>query len=279
MNESSPLTLQETQEGPMKDLGVFTEEPKYPFLWDRCVYKLLYNPEAYTKELCDILLSLGVSKRSDILDTCAGSGFPAMDMYENGYERVTCVDGTDDQIEFFNQKAEDRKLDIRSTKMSWLELPEHFSPESFDALICKGSIWYAAGGWNVDFQPDGKETLRLLKQTLEIFHKLLRKGGVLFVDKFKDSEVSHKDVVGTLTVGTAKKELLFWTDRDREHRIRRAKMIIKDVATGEESGTPNVTFDLQEPEFEALASKVGFRIETPPFTEEKFFKTWFLVKE
>lgn len=263
----------------MKDLGTFEVEPKYPFLWDRCVYELLYNPTEFVNTFCEILKQYGINEKSDILDTCAGSGFPALDMFATGYTNIVCVDGSNDQVEFFSVKAEDKGLAIRSRKVSFKELANNFQPNSFDLLICKGTVWYAGGGWNEDFVPDKDLTMKSLRETMATFYSLLRKGGVLYVDKFKDSEVDHKDTVGSFSIGDAKKELIFWASRDREAKIRRAKMIIKDVTTGEEHGIPNVTYDLSEPELESLMIEAGFKVTKPEFDQEKFFTYWFAVKQ
>ena len=272
----SPVEVSEPE---FKDLGNFEVEPEYAFLWDRCVYDLLYEPDKFVEGFSDLLAQHGVNKDSKILDTCAGSGFPALDMYGNGYKNVTCVDGTEDQIALFNKKAETKNLDIRSQLCSWQELPQHFESEQFKALICKGSIWYAGGGWNKDSQPTREDSLTALKETLKIFYSLLESKGVLYLDKFKDDEVDHKDKVGTFTVQGKKKDLIFYTCRDRDAGIRRAKMLTKDVETGVEEGLPNVTYDLKAEELEQALKEVGFSVERPDFKEEKFFATWLAVKE
>lgn len=269
--------LQPKQEE-LKNLGSFDVEPKYAYLWDRCVYEMLYDAEKYTEQLCALFAQYGIDKQSKILDTCAGSGFPAMNMYEAGYKHVTCVDGSDDQLEFFNNRATQKNLDIQSEKITWEELRNHFKPEEFQVLICKGSVWYAGGGWNKDFKPEREASLKALKDTLSIFYSLLAKGGVLYLDKFKDSEVDHKDTVGVFEVAGKKKELIFWANRDKEAGIRRAKMIIKDVETGNEEGLPNVTYDLKEEELEQILRGVGFTVTKPEMTEEKFFTPWLAIK-
>jgi 16S rRNA G966 N2-methylase RsmD len=271
-------SIQEPKQEELKNLGAFDVEPKYAYLWDRCVYEMLYEAPKYTEQLCALFAQYGVNKESKILDTCAGSGFPSLDMFEAGYEHVTCVDASDDQIEFFNDRATSKGLAIRSEKISWQELSKRFSPEQFNALICKGSVWYAGGGWNKDFVPEREASLKALKDTLSTFYSLLSKGGVVYLDKFKDSEVNHKDTVGTFEVEGKKKELIFWANRDKVAGIRRAKMIIKDMETGEEEGLPNVTYDLKEEELEAVLREVGFTVTKPEMTEEKFFTPWLAIK-
>jgi len=277
MNDPIP-EQQMPKEPELKDLGNFDIEPKYAYLWDRCVYELLYNPDKYVEEICDLLRRHQVGEESEILDTCAGSGFPAIDMAVKGYENITCVDMSDDQIELFAQKAAAKGLDIRSEKCAWLELPERFKGREFKALICKGSIWYAGGGWNKDSMPTRDESLAALKETLAVFYSLLEKGGVLYLDKFKDSEVDHKDTVGIFQVQGKQKELIFNTHRDKEQGIRRAKMLIKDVETGTEEGVPNVTYDLKEEELEDALREVGFTVTKPELSEEKFFTPWLAQK-
>ncbi len=267
------------EEPKLKDLGNFEIEPQYAYLWDRCVYELLYNPKDYVRGLTTLLEGYGVNKKSEILDTCAGSGFPALDMVELGYENITCVDGSDDQIELFAKKAEAKGIETRSEKCLWQDLPEHFKDRHFQALICKGSIWYAGGGWNKDALPERESSLKALKDTLSVFYSLLEKGGVLYVDKFRDDEVDHKDAVGTFEVQGKKKELIFYTHRERENNIRRAKMLVKDTETGIEEGLPNVTYDLKAEELEQVLKEVGFTVVKPDLPEEKFFAVWLAIKE
>ncbi|MBX4198056.1 class I SAM-dependent methyltransferase [Candidatus Parcubacteria bacterium] len=270
--------IQNMEQSVLKDLGKFEVEPKFAYLWDRCVYEMHYNVPKYVDELCAAFAEYNITKESQILDTCAGSGFPALDMYAIGYKNITCVDASEDQIELFNAKAEAKGLDVRSEKCLWEDLPAHFDPEQFKALICKSSIWYAGGGWNKDVEITKESTLKALRDTLSAFYSLLAKGGVLYLDKFKDSEVDHKDTVGVFEVDGKKKELIFWTNRDKEAGIRRAKMIIKDVETGVEDGLPNVTYDLKEEELEEMLHEVGFSVVKPEMSEEKFFTPWLAIK-
>ena len=102
---------------------------------------------------------------------------------------------------------------------------------------------------------------------------------MLYLDKFKDDEVDHKDAVGTFKVQGKKKELLFYTFRDKKAGIRRAQMLIKDIETGVEDGLPNVTYDLKSEELEQILKEVGFTVVKPDFSEEKFFATWLAIKE
>lgn len=249
--------------GEIKNLGTFKTAPEFAYLWDRCVYEMLYTPDKFVNEFSSLLGKYGVTKESAILDSAAGSGFPALDMVEKGFSNIACIDVSDDQIRLFNKRAEGKNLSVRSHKVSWNEIPEHFKGKKFKAIICKGSLWYAAGGWNTEYVPDRESALEAMRIALKVFYTMLETGGVLYVDKFKDSEVDHKDTVGTFQVGDKKKELMFYTHREHEKKIRRAAMIIKDVETGIEEGLPNVTYNLKEDEMENLLKETGFSIEKP----------------
>lgn len=263
----------------IKDFGTFEKEPTFAFLWNKCVYELLYNPSKYTEQFCNLLSNYGVNKESTILDVCAGSGFPTMDMYRLGYKNITCVDGYDEQIDFFNKRAEQQGLGIRSSKCSFNEVSEKFKDQKFKALVCRGGIWYSAGGYHENILPERESSLRGIKETLVKFYDLLETGGVLYVDKFRDSEVDHEDVVGTFSVGTDSKEMVFNTHRDRELSIRYAQMKIRDIKTKKDSWIPNVTYDLKESELGQLLEGVGFTVVRSDLSEEKFFAVWIAIKK
>jgi SAM-dependent methyltransferase len=262
----------------IKNLGNFDTVPEFAYLWDRCVYEMLYSPDKFVDEFSSLLEKHGVTKASAILDSAAGSGFPALDMVEKGFSDIACIDVSDDQIRLFNKRSESKNLTIRSQKVSWDEISEHFKHKKFKAIICKGSLWYAAGGWNTEYAPDRKSAFEAMRTALKIFYTMLETGGVLYVDKFKDSEVDHKDTVGTFQVGDKKKELVFYTHREPAKQVRRAAMIIKDIETGEEQGLPNVTYDLKEDEMETLLSEIGFSFTKSNLSEEKFFANWIALK-
>lgn len=263
----------------IKNLGNFDAAPEFAYLWDRCVYEMLYTSKKFVDEFSSLLEKCGVTKESAILDSAAGSGFPALDMLEKGFSNIVCIDVSDDQIRLFNKRAESKNLSVRSQKVSWDEIPEYFKDKKFKAIICKGSLWYAAGGWNTEYVPDRESALEAIRNVLKVFYTMLETGGVLYVDKFKDSEVDHKDTVGTFQVGDKKKELIFYTHRETEKQIRRASMIVKDVETGKEEGLPNVTYNLKEEEMEGFLTEVGFSFTKSNLNEEKFFTNWFAVKK
>lgn len=115
------------------------------------------------------------------------------------------------------------------------------------------------GGWNELIKIDRKKALKSYQDTLKYFYDLLKDGGVFYVDKFKDSETTHKVVVANMkVVGQPVQELIFWTQRFPKQKIRRASMIRKD-SDGTEHRVPNITYDLSEKELQGMMKTVGFR--------------------
>jgi len=57
--------------------------------------------------------------------------------------------------------------------------------------------------------------LNTLKKTLRVYYDLLKKGGYLYVDKYRDSEILAKKTVATLKIKKTKekKEIVFYVER------------------------------------------------------------------
>jgi ubiquinone/menaquinone biosynthesis C-methylase UbiE len=240
------------------ELFVFKNDPTFAQLWDKCVYNLLYNIADYKKDIEKLFDQLGITKESKIVDVSAGGGFPSLDLIKDGYD-ITCVDGFQDQVDLFNEKAENSALDARCINSRWDNLGDIFEENSFDFLFCRGnSFIYAGGGWNEMIEINLNKSIKDYKKTLAIFCKLLKPGGWIYIDKFKDTETSHKEKVGQVQAGDGpKEELIFWTQRYSDKKIRQASMIRKigDV----ESGVPNITYDLLGEELENMMKEVGLR--------------------
>lgn len=256
----------------------FDHEPTFAELWDVCVYKALYVLNDYKKDLEKLFEKTGITKESQIVDVSAGGGFPSLDLIKEGYN-ITCVDGFDDQVELFNKKSKQESLKNRCVKSLWSELPKIFKENSFNFLFCRGnSFIYADGGWNDEIEIKEENSVENYKKTLKIFYNLLKEEGYIYIDKFKDTETTHYQKVGELIVDDGDVEdLIFWTERSPENKIRRASMIRKK--NGIEKKTPNVTYDLSSQELESFLSDVGFReIQKINIDSEKHFDVWIAKK-
>lgn len=256
----------------------FRKEPVFAELWDACLYNLLYDAKKYVKEILELFKKNGINKESKIIDTCSGTGFPSLELIENGF-KVDCMDASEDEIGVFSKKAKEKNLKEKCKKISWAEIPKNYKKENYDFAFCRGnSFIYAAGGWNKSQQIDKEKNLNKYKETLKIFYDLLKEGGILYIDKFKDSEKPHKTKVGEVLVGNKKYKLLFYNEVNKEKKERYAAMLMKDE-NGKEEGLPNITYLLSGEELEQMLKEVGFKeIEKIELKNEWHFDVWLAHK-
>ena len=227
MSAEDPITIKhETNEATKR--FEFDHEPTFAELWDKCVYNLLYDAHRYTGDIKSLFAELSIDKDSNIIDVSAGGGFPALELIKDGYE-VTCTDGYEDQVTLLNEKALNQGLEVRCEQILWKDLPKKIPLMSSKFLFCRGnSFIYAGGGWNAMMHVDTENALDKYKQTLRIFYDLLKEGGWIYIDKFKDTETTHRGKVGEIQVeGKEPEELIFWTQRFPEQKIRQASMVRK----------------------------------------------------
>ncbi|MCX6722869.1 MAG: hypothetical protein NT094_02245 [Candidatus Staskawiczbacteria bacterium] len=249
----------------------FDHEPSFAELWEICVYNLLYNTNDYCDDVEKLFERFGVSKKSKIIDVAAGSGFPALGLSERGY-KIDCADGFLDEVDLFNKRAVEKNLSARCSQVMWSELPQHFQSNTYDFMFCRGnSFIYALGGWNNLVSFDAETALKKYHDTAKIFFDLLKQGGILYIDKFKDSEISHKNTVAQIKIGdNATEDLIFWTERFPEEKIRRASML-RNI-NSKETGVPNISYDLTFPELREILLSVGFsKVEQIALSSEKEF--------
>jgi SAM-dependent methyltransferase len=256
----------------------FDHEPSFAELWDVCVYNLLYKVDEHKKDVEALFEKIGTTKQSKILDVSAGGGFPAIELIHDGYQ-IECVDGFADEVELFNRKAELKGISIRCTEAFWKDLPQIYQKESFDFLFCRGnSFIYAGGGWNSMVEINEQVSLKNYKDTLKIFYDLLKQGGWIYVDKFKDDETTHREKVCEIKVNNGNTEdLIFWTERFSEKKIRQASMIRQDGDV--EQKTPNITYDLLSTELKSFLTEVGFKdVQEVTLPSEQHFSVWIAQK-
>ena len=257
----------------------FSSEPSFAELWDKCVRNLLYDVSDYTRDIEELFTSKNINKTSKILDISAGGGFPALDLSLKGYV-IDCIDGSNDEVELFNKKSKENKLEVRCEKVLWKDIASLHRNNSYDFLFCRGnSFIYAAGGWNIEQDIDVTESKKVFEQTLVNFLALLKDGGYMYIDKFMDTEVSHYETVGEIKVGDESAEkLVFWTERFPEQNIRKASLIIEKI-NGDKIAVPNTTYDLKGLEFEEMLKGAGFSsVSQIKLPSEKHFQIWLCKK-
>ncbi|HVX90131.1 MAG TPA: hypothetical protein VHC20_00525 [Candidatus Paceibacterota bacterium] len=255
-----------------KNIERFDHKPTFAELWEMCVYKFLYNERAYCDELETVFAANGITKDSKILDVAAGGGFPSLELIKRGYN-VESSDGFADEVALYNRRATERGLSSVAKQVLWKDLLSAYESNSYDLILCRGnSFVYALGGWNSDISIDPATALATYAETADIFKKLLRPGGLLYIDKFKDEEHSHRDQVAEITApGEGKQKLIFWTERLPEQKIRNASMV-REQEDGTILATPNVSYDLTFPELESSLRSAGFStVETLALAEDTIF--------
>lgn len=251
----------------------FGAEPTFAELWEMCVYKLLYNEQEYCGDIEALFEKHGISKDDRILDVSAGGGFPALGLIERGYS-IDCADGFADEVDLFNRRANERGLNITCEKALWNELPAMHAANSYDFLFCRGnSFIYAVGGWNEDISIDPAKALSQYADTAKTFYSLLKEGGKLYIDKFKDTETTHKETVAQIEVDGVNEDLIFWTERFSDRKLRRASML-RRTPDRVETGTPNVSYDLTESELVQALTAAGFNVSKESVPSEQHFDVW-----
>lgn len=255
--------------------------PTFADLWRMTEYNLLYNPSAYTSEIEELFEKIGINKKSLILDTCVGPGFFTTEMLRKGYNFLT-ADKSQGMVIPFQQELNILGIDHKTTISSWLDLPKHYEKESFDMLFNRGNtIIYANGGWNEAKPVDREESIGVLLKTLKIYYDLLKPGGYLYVDKFRDSEVPDSKVSARLNIKDTKeeKDIIFTVERRPEEKVRFAQLSLRDKNNKEEPLLTGLVYDLSELEMFDILQQAGFsKVEKLNLEEEKHFVVWLAKK-
>src|SRR3989344_2546631 len=263
----------------LEELDVPTT-PNFAELWKLTEYKLLYDSRAYVEEVEKLFEKIGIDKKSAILDTCVGPGFFSTELLQKGYNLST-ADKSEEMIKPFYAGLKELGIEHKVIESSWLDLPKHFSKSSFDMLFNRGNtVMYANGGWNEEIIIDKEKTLTVLLDTLKVYCDLLKPGGYLYIDKFRDSEIPDKKVPARLNIEDTKnqEDLIFYVERKPENNIRFAQLLLRDK-DGNENGLPNMAYDLSEEEMEDLLKKAGFsKVEKIKIKEERHFVVWLAQK-
>ena len=256
---------------------------KYPNpaeLWRLTEYNLLYDSNAYAEEVEKIFGEIGINKESKILDTCVGPGFLSTELLQKKYNLRTADISLETIIPFKNRLKE---LGIKHNvvQSSWLELGKHFPDQSFDMIFNRGNtIIYANGGWDEHVKVDKNKTLKILEKTLKVYYNLLKPGGYLYVDKFRDSEIPDSKTAARLNIKDEgiKKDLIFNVERKPQEGVRSASLTLRDNDYSE-NFLSSVSYDLSEDELFDLLKKVGFsEIKKIKLEEEKHFVVWLAQK-
>ncbi|MBN2127798.1 MAG: class I SAM-dependent methyltransferase [Candidatus Diapherotrites archaeon] len=144
------------------------------WFWDvfvKCIYS-----DRYTKELACFLKNKKIKR---ILDCACGTGFPSIDLIENGFD-VVCSDSNNEMISSAKKNAEMKNRKIDFFQLDWCELDKKFG-EEFDCVLCRGNALAYADSWGKDIVTSEKAYSKI-KTALKKFFYVLKPGGILYVD-------------------------------------------------------------------------------------------------
>ena len=238
-------------------------------LWRICIYNFMYDVPRYVHDIEKIFNKNNLIKYSKILDSCAGVGFPAIEITKKGY-KIDCMDATEDEIIEFKDNARKQNVDLTCKKLKWSEIPEQYPRNHYDFIFCRGnSFIYAPGGWNEYKKVNKKESLKEYKKTLKIFYSILKEGGILYLDKFSDREKPGRVKIGEVKFGEREYDLFFY--REMKEGYREAAMILVDE-NGNEEGLLNIAYSLRFNEVISMMKEVGFKkIQKIKLKSEEYF--------
>ncbi|MFA5872202.1 MAG: hypothetical protein WC858_05825 [Parcubacteria group bacterium] len=254
-------------------------EPTLDEIWDLCVRNFLYDQKKYVDEIVALFDKIGITKESRIADVSAGGGFPAINLAKLGY-RVDCFDGFADEL--FNKNAKKEGVSAECKKILWQKIPHIVRLESYDFIFCRGnSFIFAGGGWDkITPDIDMEKVTRDYTNTMKIFADILKDGGYMYIDKFKDSEQGHREKLATIKVGDHEEGLIFSSDRNQGDGFRRVYMerVVGKKTVSKES---RITYDLSETELIEMAKSAGFskiNAINDFIGSEKHFDVWLTKK-
>lgn len=191
-------------------------KPDIGMLWELCVYLEWDRAKAVE----GIVTWLGEPGHQRILDCACGSGFPAIDLTQIGYD-VTCSDGSIAMIEHFQRNARLAGVSVEPIHARWEDLSGRFGDSAFDVVMCRGggSLLYA-GTWDDDLPPDRDAMADAVRQ----FAACLRPGGRLYVDITRAENLARLEPQRTsyppLAIGDHLVELDEVVSTDPQRRVR-----------------------------------------------------------
>ncbi len=263
---------------PLNNILEIHNDPSQDEIWDLCVRNFLYDQKKYVDEIVALFERLGITKESKIADVSAGGGFLALDLIGFGY-KVDCFDAFVSDL--FNENAKKQGRETTCKEILWKDIPNIITSEQYDFIFCRGnSFIFAGGGWTELTNIDMKKVQTDYSRVARIFADMLKTGGHMYIDKFKDSELGHREKLATIKVGNQIQDLMFSSKRSPETKTRQVFMqrIVGNEVVNTET---RITYDLLEKELVEFLKNGGFsNIEkiTPEISEEKHFDIWLARK-
>lgn len=158
-------------------------EPDVGTVWDLCL-TVEYDRGQLVRDLAEWL---GPPDGQKVLDAACGSGFPALELHDLGYD-VTCTDGSPMMLERFRANAQEAGIELEPAEARWEEL-DGLYPNTFDVVICRGCSLIYAGTFDANTDPDRSA----LQRSIESFAGSLRSGGRLYTDAPWEKDLGQRE--------------------------------------------------------------------------------------
>lgn len=255
------------------------DSPTFSEIWKLNEYNLLYNVEQHVEEVEGLFNKIKIDKKSKILDSCVGPGFMTTELIEKGYT-IFSNDRDKNNVEPFIKNLTHKGITPKITYDEWIDLKKSYKPNSLDFIFNKGNTFiYADGGFQRKITIDKNISLNLFRKTLSIYYDLLKKGGYLYIDKYKDSEIPAEKIAARLKISKTKekKDLIFKVERKPKEGYRFASVSLRDK-NGNIEGHNFTSYDLTEDEMETLLKEAGFKVQRLNLKSEKHFVVWLAQK-
>ncbi len=149
----------------------------------------IYHREAFTRELTERLVDLGVKR---ILDCAAGTGFPALDLHLSGaFQQVHCTDGSQEMIDQLRRNARSRGIPAEVLTPAHREEPpgdqmcvrwqdlDRLDEAGYDYVLCRGNSLVYLDTWSGEDTVAAEDKIR---QALRAMGSRVRPGGWLHID-------------------------------------------------------------------------------------------------
>ncbi len=218
-------------------------------IWSVCTDQI-YDKNKYVRNLDELLRSESVR---NIFDAACGTGFPALELFELGYN-LTCSDGSEEMLEQFNLRSKGR---LNAKKLDWRELAEHYGQE-FDAVLVRGNSLIYANSWNQK-KINSQKARFIIFESLRNFYRVLKKSGFLYVDLYNENEQPHKLDLGNIVFNGNSERWIWGIEHDWNNRIRTWYIERIDLATAKEVKHNSYSYLIKHEELIELLKKTSFQ--------------------
>ena len=145
----------------------------------------LLSREMYGQEFIDELANfLQKQNVQRILECGCGDGYVLHGLAQKGFSGIG-IDASPEMIALALENHQNQNISYRQT--SWLDLGR--LEDRFDAVICRGNSLPSVANWGKE-HINPKDSNKKIEESIGIFFKKLKQGGLLYVDTCSQSEVN-----------------------------------------------------------------------------------------